>query len=99
MPGFGLPHSSPSKKRNRSSAPGGRVRAAVAPGQQRVTSELERTPVIPAEDFADRLAVSTLELKIRGSDEDGLNVCDMVTDQPLRLSLSYIATIAPVPSA
>ena len=64
-----------------------------------VTSELERTPVIPAEYFADRLAVSTLELKIRRSDEDARKVWKMVTDQPLRLSLSYIATIAPVASA
>jgi hypothetical protein len=63
-----------------------------------VMSELERTPVIPAVYFADNVAGPALELKVRRSDEDARKVWKMVTDQPLRLSLSYIATIAPVPS-
>ncbi len=63
-----------------------------------VTSELERTPVIAAKYFSDRLPGAALELKIRRSDEDARKVWQMVTDQPLRLSLSYIATIAPVAS-
>lgn len=60
-----------------------------------LTSELERTPVIPAQYFSDRLSGSDLLLKIRRSDEDARAIWKMVTDQPLRLSLSYVATVRP----
>ena len=58
-------------------------------------SELERTPVIPEDYFGVYLEDSALELKLRRSDEDARQIWKMVTDRPLRLSLSYVATIAP----
>ena len=36
-----------------------------------------------------------IQLKIRSSDEDARTVWKMITDQPLQLSLAYIATISP----
>jgi hypothetical protein len=36
-----------------------------------------------------------LNLKVRASDEDARQVWKMITDQPLRLSLSYVATVSP----
>ena len=53
-----------------------------------VLNELERTPFIPKV-FPDR------NVKIRRSDEDARNVWKLITDQPLRLSLAYIATVSP----
>jgi hypothetical protein len=58
-------------------------------------SELERTPVIPENHFGMYLENSALELKLRRSDEDARQIWKMVTDRSLRLSLSYVATIAP----
>jgi hypothetical protein len=58
-------------------------------------SELERTPVIPENHFGMYLEDSALELKLRRSDEDARQIWKMVTDRSLRLSLSYVATIAP----
>jgi hypothetical protein len=59
-------------------------------------SELERTPVIPENHFSFYLEDAPLELKIRRSDEDARRIWKMVTDRSLRLSISYIATVAPV---
>jgi hypothetical protein len=59
-----------------------------------VMYELERTPIIPDEFFFSPNAM-TKEwiLKIRRSDEDARQVWKMITDEPLRLSLSYVATV------
>jgi hypothetical protein len=61
-----------------------------------VMRELERTPIIPEEAIArfiqEPLAVS---VKVRTSDEDARQIWKMITDQPLRLSLAYVATISP----
>ena len=60
-----------------------------------VISQLERTPIIPDEYFAPDEVTNKLVLKIRRSDEDARQVWKMVTDDPLRLSLTYVATISP----
>jgi len=60
-----------------------------------VISQLERTPIIPDEYFSPDEVTSELILKIRRSDEDARQVWKMVTDDPLRLSLTYVATISP----
>jgi len=60
-----------------------------------VMSELERTPIIPDESFGLRDTVTKeWDLKIRRSDEDARQVWKMITDEPLRLSLSYVATVS-----
>ena len=58
-------------------------------------SELERTPVMPENYFGVYLEDAELELKLRRSDEDARQIWKMVTGRSLRLSLSYVATIAP----
>jgi len=60
-----------------------------------VISELERTPIIPESHFDYWSENTALDLKIRRSDEDARHVWKMVTSEPLRLSLSYVATISP----
>jgi hypothetical protein len=60
-----------------------------------VMSQLERTPVISNEYFAPGVMTDECDLKIRLSDEDARQVWKMITDDPLQLSLAYIATISP----
>lgn len=61
-----------------------------------VLRELDRTPVIP-ETFLDPGPVPSTDfnVKVRRSDEDPRQVWKMITDQPLRLSLAYVATVSP----
>ena len=56
---------------------------------------LELTPVIPDEFFDPGPEAVKCELKIRRSDEDSRQIWQMITDEPLRLSLSYVATVSP----
>jgi hypothetical protein len=65
-----------------------------------VTRQLEQTPLIPDEFFAEESYVAEMiapecDLKIRRSDEDPRQIWKMITDGPLRLSLAYIATVSP----
>lgn len=66
-----------------------------------VLHELERTPLIPAsfkvnlEGANGVVSVLGRQIKIRRSDEDARQIWRMITDLPLRLSLAYIATVAP----
>jgi hypothetical protein len=60
-----------------------------------VMRELERTPCIPGEHFWLSSENPLWDVKIRRSDEDAREVWKMITNQPLRLSLSYIATVSP----
>jgi hypothetical protein len=58
--------------------------------------QFEQTPSIPNE-FLRRSDAEELryEVKIRHSDEDPRQIWKMITDQPLRLSLAYVATVSP----
>jgi hypothetical protein len=60
-----------------------------------VISQFEQTPVIPDEFFAPSEMKNEVDLKIRRSDEDARQVWKMITDRPLRLSLTYVATLSP----
>jgi len=57
----------------------------------------ERNPVVPAEFllYYSTSSDAIYELKVRRSDEDSRQIWKMMTDQPLRLSLAYVATISP----
>jgi len=56
--------------------------------------QLETVPMLPKESLT-WLGVPHVEIKIRPSDEDPRAIWRMITDQPLRLSLAYVATIRP----
>jgi hypothetical protein len=76
--------------------------APFADGEQvlagQVMHQLEQTPVIP-DKFMEKLCGPVgWSLKIRHSDEDARQIWKMITDQPLRLSLAYIATVSPKPT-
>ena len=58
-----------------------------------VLHTLDQTPVIAQEFFGE--GPSRFTAKLRRSDEDPRQVWKMITDQPLRLSLAYVATLAP----
>lgn len=60
-----------------------------------VMCQLEQTPIIPDEFFAPGAMTLACNLKIRRSDEDARQVWKMITDVPLRLSLTYVATVSP----
>lgn len=68
-----------------------------------VLYELQRTPLIPDSFIVEVPGASGgvtpvplgRNVKIRRSDEDARQIWRMITDQPLRLSLAYIATISP----
>jgi hypothetical protein len=60
-----------------------------------VMRQLEQTPVIPDDFLADREWPSECNLKIRRSDEDPRQIWKMITTEPLRLSLAYVATVSP----
>ena len=55
-----------------------------------VMRQLEQTPLIPNSFFE-----SESQLKVRRSDEDSRQIWKMITPDPLRLSLAYIATVSP----
>ena len=55
--------------------------------------ELAHTPMIASRFFDE--GPSRFTAKIRRSDEDPRQVWKMITDQPLRLSMAYVATLAP----
>ena len=58
--------------------------------------QFEQTPLIPAA-FLWQYGTEEPEydLKVRRSDEDPRQIWKMITDQPLQLSLAYVATISP----
>jgi hypothetical protein len=61
-----------------------------------VMQQLERHPAIPDEILS--LALGRLpewRVKVRVSDEDPRQIWKTVTDDPLRLSLAYVATVSP----
>ena len=60
-----------------------------------IIRQLEQHPVIPEKFFLRALEDLNLQLKIRRSDEDPRAIWKMITDQPLRLSLAYVATVSP----
>lgn len=60
-----------------------------------VMSQLEQHPFIPDEYFAPYGMTTECFLKVRWSDEDPRQVWKTITDEPLRLSLAYVATISP----
>ena len=63
-----------------------------------VMLQLEQTPVVPNEflrKFGPGGTMTEWGLKIRWSDEDPRQVWKMITDQPLKLSLAYVATVSP----
>jgi hypothetical protein len=60
-----------------------------------VMSQLEQTPIIPDEYFESGAMTAEYDLKIRWSDEDPRQVWKMITDDRLRLSLAYVATVSP----
>jgi hypothetical protein len=59
----------------------------------------ERMPVIPDEYLVHGRQAVDCDLKIRRSDEDPRQIWQMITEEPLRLSLAYVATITPRLSA
>ena len=60
-----------------------------------VMHQFERVPVIPDEYLVVGRQSVDCDLKIRRSDEDPRHIWQMITDEPLRLSLAYVATITP----
>jgi hypothetical protein len=60
-----------------------------------VLRHLERKPVIPGAFFDPGPDTVACRLKVRPSDEDPRQIWQMITDEPLRLSLAYVATISP----
>ena len=62
-----------------------------------VIHHLERHPMVPDEFFNYCPAGPPCNLKIRRSDEDPRRIWNMITDEPLCLSLAYVATVSPEP--
>ena len=60
-----------------------------------VMRQLERTPLLPASAYSDPQSPPAFVLKIRRSDEDARQIWRMITSEPLRLSLAYVATLSP----
>lgn len=64
-----------------------------------VMQQFEQTPLIPQKIILELLDRSDLpcnyDLKIRRSDEDPRQIWKMITDDPLQLSLAYVATVTP----
>ncbi|MCB1233524.1 MAG: DUF4255 domain-containing protein [Verrucomicrobiae bacterium] len=61
-----------------------------------VIRQLEETPLITDGPFSFTEETDRYQLKVRWSDEDARSVWKIVTDEPLRLSLAYVATISPI---
>ena len=57
--------------------------------------ELERNPIVPRWAFGGGEEALPWRLTIRTSDEDARQIWKMASDEPLRLSLSYVATVLP----
>ena len=55
-----------------------------------VMFQLDQSPIVPDEFFRPEYT-----LKIRWSDEDPRQVWKLITDESLRLSLAYVATVSP----
>src|SRR5262249_781177 len=55
----------------------------------------ERHPLIPDRSFDSYFEAHNYQLKIRRSDEDPRAIWKLISDDPLRLSLAYVATITP----
>ena len=53
--------------------------------------------MVPDEFFNYCPAGHPCNLKIRRSDEDPRRIWNMITDEPLCLSLAYVATVSPEP--
>jgi hypothetical protein len=60
-----------------------------------VMHQFERMPVVPQEFLVHGRQAVNYDLKIRRSDEDPRRIWQMITDEPLRLSLAYVATVSP----
>jgi len=66
-----------------------------------VMSQFEQSPIVPdeflesVEFFESAAMTSKCILKIRWSDEDPRQVWKAITDEPLRLSFAYVATVSP----
>ena len=60
-----------------------------------VIRQMDQTPIIPADYFSPDAGSGDCDLKIRRSDEDPRQIWQMITDEPLRLTLAYVATVAP----
>jgi hypothetical protein len=60
-----------------------------------VMFQLEQSPIVPDECFRPDGKGDECTLKVRWSDEDPRQVWKLITDEPLRLSLAYVATVSP----
>jgi hypothetical protein len=60
-----------------------------------VFRQLEQSPFVPDEYLSAGNWAPEFNLKIRWSDEDPRQVWKMITSEPLRLSLAYVATVSP----
>ena len=60
-----------------------------------VLRQIEQSPFIPSEFLERGELAAACDLKIRRSDEDPRQIWKMITSDPLRLSLAYIATVSP----
>ena len=62
-----------------------------------VMSQFEQSPIVPDEFLKLESAAMTNKciLKVRWSDEDPRQVWKSITEQPLRLSFAYVATVSP----
>jgi hypothetical protein len=60
-----------------------------------VMRQLEKTPLLPVSFYAFSDSPPAFTLKIRRSDEDARQIWRMITSEPLRLSLAYVATLSP----
>lgn len=60
-----------------------------------VMRHFEQKPFPPEEFFINQEGPPPWRLKIRRSDEDARQIWKLITDMPLQLSLSYVATVSP----
>jgi hypothetical protein len=61
-----------------------------------VMRQLDKTPLLHADFYTEaHSAPPAFTLKIRRSDEDTRQIWRMITSEPLRLSLAYVATLSP----
>lgn len=59
-----------------------------------VMREFEQTPILPVDPAESSPDIIDWDLRIRRSDEDPRQIWQMITDEPLRLSLAYVATVS-----
>jgi hypothetical protein len=60
-----------------------------------VIRQIEKTPILPPSYYTADGTAATVAVTIRRSDEDARQVWRLITSEPLRLSLAYIATVSP----